>query len=117
MYRRQRVYCAGALAKLYTEMGGQSLYFGKPHKPIYDLASERLKEINLEPSKEKILCVGDGILTDIKGAVNANLDSLFITGGLAARETDTTIQPNELNLKKFLQNQDYIPTHSIGHLR
>ena len=114
---KTRVYCAGALAKLYTEMGGQSLYFGKPHKPIYDLAYERLKEINLEPSKEKILCVGDGILTDIKGAVNANLDSLFITGGLAARETDTTIQPNELNLKKFLQNQDYIPTHSIGHLR
>ena len=114
---KKRVYCAGALAKHYTEMGGESLYFGKPHKPIYDLAYERLKEINLKTPTEKILCIGDGMLTDIKGAINANLDSLFITGGLAAKETDTTIQPNEPNLKKFLQNQNYNPTYNIGHLR
>ena len=38
----QREWCAGALAKLYTEMGGESLYFGKPHPPIYDLARRRL---------------------------------------------------------------------------
>ena len=114
---KTRVYCAGALAKLYTEMGGESLYFGKPHKPIYDLAYERLKEINLKTSKEKILCIGDGMLTDVKGAINANLDSLFITGGLAATETNTKTQPNESNLKRFLQNQNYNPTYNIGHLR
>jgi ribonucleotide monophosphatase NagD (HAD superfamily) len=36
-----REWCAGALAELYTEMGGESLYFGKPHPPIYDLARRR----------------------------------------------------------------------------
>ena len=28
-----REWCAGALARLYTQMGGESLYFGKPHPP------------------------------------------------------------------------------------
>ena len=36
------LYCAGALAKMYEEMGGTALYFGKPHPPIYDLARRRL---------------------------------------------------------------------------
>jgi len=33
-----REWFAGAVAELYTEMSGESLYFGKPHPPIYDLA-------------------------------------------------------------------------------
>ena len=38
----KRLYCAGAIAQLYDQMGGESLYFGKPHPPIYDLARRRL---------------------------------------------------------------------------
>ncbi|MCK0126989.1 hypothetical protein MWU76_21555, partial [Gelidibacter sp. F2691] len=38
----EREWCAGAIAKMYTEMGGESLYFGKPHPPIYDLARRRM---------------------------------------------------------------------------
>jgi HAD superfamily hydrolase (TIGR01459 family) len=62
-----REYCAGALAALYTEMGGQSLYTGKPHPPIYDLARNRLNELGSTIPDSKILCIGDGIGTDIKG--------------------------------------------------
>ena len=78
-----REWCAGALAKLYTQMGGESLYFGKPHPPIYDLARRRLEALGKDIPDSRILCVGDGILTDIDGALGEDLDSLFITGGLA----------------------------------
>ena len=76
-----REWCAGALAQLYTEMGGTSLYFGKPHAPIYDLARKRLTALGGEVPDDRILCIGDGVLTDIKGAMDESLDSLFITGG------------------------------------
>ena len=32
------VYCAGALADAYVALGGEVLYCGKPHAPIYDMA-------------------------------------------------------------------------------
>ena len=84
-----REWCAGALARLYTEMGGTSLYFGKPHPPIYDLAHRRLAEIGRDTENAAILAIGDGAQTDIRGAMGEDIDSLFITGGLAARETRT----------------------------
>ena len=86
-----RIYCAGAIAAAYTEAGGRSYYFGKPHPPIYALARRRLTEITgHEPAADEILCLGDGIGTDILGAMGEGLDSLFVTGGLAAEETGTT---------------------------
>jgi HAD superfamily hydrolase (TIGR01459 family) len=34
----RRLLCAGAIAQLYDQMGGESLYYGKPHSPVYDRA-------------------------------------------------------------------------------
>lgn len=112
-----REWCAGALAQLYTEMGGESLYFGKPHPPIYDLARRRLAELSVDVPDTRILAIGDGILTDIKGAVGENIDSLFITGGLAAQETKTTDQPDAEALEAFFAKEFMSPTYSIGFLR
>ncbi|WP_435311235.1 TIGR01459 family HAD-type hydrolase [Primorskyibacter sedentarius] len=113
----QREWCAGALAKLYTEMGGESLYFGKPYPPIYDLARRRLAEIGRGVADNRILAVGDGVLTDIQGAMGEDIDSLFITGGLAAQETKTSHQPDESALKAYLQKEMVSPTYAIGQLR
>lgn len=112
-----REWCAGALAKLYTEMGGESLYFGKPHPPIYDLARRRLAEIGASVPDSRILAVGDGIHTDVQGAMGEDIDALYITGGLAARETKTTDQPDEIALTDYLQTQMFSPPYAIGHLR
>lgn len=113
----EREWCAGALAQLYTEMGGESLYFGKPHPPIYDLARRRLTALGTEVPDDRILAIGDGILTDVKGAQGENIDSLFITGGLAASETQTGRLPNPDALKAFLARDVYDPTYAIGFLR
>ncbi len=112
-----REWCAGALAKLYTEMGGESLYFGKPHPPIYDLARRRLYALDGDIQDDQILAIGDGILTDIKGAVGENIDSLFITGGLAAADTKTQDQPDPEALERYLAQEMMSPTYSIGFLR
>lgn len=114
----KRIFCAGALAKAYTERGGISHYFGKPHPPIYDLARTRLTALTGRVIDDRrILCIGDGILTDALGAGNEDFDCLFITGGLAAVETATNPQPDPQKLTKFLRNHKISPTTAMGHLR
>ncbi len=113
----RRVWCAGALAEMYSEMGGESLYFGKPWPPIYDLARRRLRLLDDSIADPDIVAIGDGIHTDVKGAADEGLESIFITGGLAARETATTDQPDPAALKEFLANSGMSPVHAIGRLR
>ena len=112
-----REWCAGALAELYTEMGGESLYFGKPHPPVYDLARRRLYELGSSIPDDRILCVGDGIGTDVKGGMGEDLDTLFITGGLARDETQTTAQPDPDALNAYLSKLQMSPTYALGYLR
>lgn len=112
-----REWCAGALAALYTEMGGESLYFGKPHPPIYDLARRRLSQLGQSIPDERILAVGDGIRTDVQGGMGENIDTLFITGGLAREETATTRQPDPAKLARFLTEAQMEPSYCIGMLR
>ena len=116
-----REWCAGALAALYTEMGGESLYFGKPHPPIYDLARRRYAALDGSLDDPRIICIGDGVLTDIRGGIGENLDTLFITGGLAAAETRTSgqsdAQPDADALTAYLQKEMLSPSYAIGFLR
>ena len=113
----RREWCAGAVAQLYQEIGGQSLYFGKPHAPIYDLARKRLEALGKSLPNAAILAIGDGAQTDISGARDAGIDALFITGGLAAQETLTRQQPDPIALADYLDNQSVAPAFSIGFLR
>jgi HAD superfamily hydrolase (TIGR01459 family) len=82
------VYCAGALAQAYGETGGEVVYTGKPHPPIYALARERLAGIAGATPDSAILAIGDGVHTDIAGAIAEGLDSVFIASGLHVREMD-----------------------------
>ncbi|MGB0250684.1 MAG: TIGR01459 family HAD-type hydrolase [Paracoccaceae bacterium] len=113
----KREWCAGAVAQAYSEMGGTSLYFGKPHAPIYDLARRRLSAIRPNIPDDRILAIGDGITTDIQGAIGEGIDSLFITGGLAAKETATVTQPDPEKLSQYVLEKQLDPTFSIGFLR
>lgn len=112
----RRVICAGALAAEYAAMGGASLYFGKPHPPIYDLARKRLARVR-DIEDDRILCVGDGIATDMAGALGEGLDGLFVTGGLALEETGTIEHPEEARLMAFLAGSMTSVTYAIGYLR
>jgi len=76
------VWCAGALARLYRELGGQSIIAGKPHKPIYELAYQSLLETGWAGRRDTILAIGDGPETDLAGAERIGIDALFIGDGI-----------------------------------
>ncbi|MEM7487847.1 MAG: TIGR01459 family HAD-type hydrolase [Pseudomonadota bacterium] len=114
----RREWCAGAYAELYTEMGGESLYFGKPHPPIYDLARRRLARIKDVPDAA-ILAVGDGPTTDAAGAMGEDLDLLFLTGGLGAAETGTPVggDPDPAKLDGYMADNQVVARYVMGTLR
>lgn len=77
------IWCGGALGNVYEEMGGEVIYAGKPHEPIYRLCRAWLDEVTgYIPPPERILCIGDNIFTDLIGAKRENMDCLFIQDGL-----------------------------------
>lgn len=91
------IYCGGALADLYESLGGRVTMAGKPFGPIYDLAvdeGERL--LGRTVDRSRVLCIGDGVVTDVLGANRQALDCLFIAKGIhgdAARGPDGRLDP------------------------
>ena len=83
--------CAGSIAKVFEELGGKVVYFGKPHKEIYKMCFN---------SNEKVLAVGDNLRTDIKGANNLNIDCIFISDGVHRDEYKDTSNLGSL-LEKY----------------
>ena len=114
----RRIYCAGAIAELYTEMGGEALYFGKPHPPIYDLARRRLAAFGHDVDNVRTLAIGDGLATDIQGGLSEGMDTLFVTGGLAADQFGPDVeQPDPALLEAWLGSRQLSPSFAIGRLR
>jgi HAD superfamily hydrolase (TIGR01459 family) len=70
-------YCAGAIAQIFESLGGSVVYFGKPHKEIYKMC---FKE------NDKVIAIGDNLRTDIMGANNLKIDSIFISNGVHRNE-------------------------------
>jgi HAD superfamily hydrolase (TIGR01459 family) len=81
------IYCGGALADLYEALGGRVLMAGKPWAPIYDLAFEAAQTaMGGDVDRGRVLCIGDGVHTDVVGARRQDLDCLFIAAGIHARD-------------------------------
>lgn len=77
------IYCAGALAEAYAALGGQVVYAGKPHKPIYDLALAQVTSKRGEAvSRHRVVAIGDGIRTDIAGAAAQKIDSVYVASAV-----------------------------------
>ena len=87
------IYCGGALAQLYESLGGKVLMAGKPFPIIYDLSLRKAEELAGQYRKEgpvdrkRVLCIGDGLPTDIRGANAQGLDVLFVASGIHGGET------------------------------
>jgi HAD superfamily hydrolase (TIGR01459 family) len=104
------IYCAGALADLYASFGGDVLYAGKPHRPIYDLALERVAKARGKPvDKKRVLAIGDSIRTDLTGATSYGLDCLFVTAGIHAEELGGRETPDPAVLAKMFAGAGIAP--------
>ena len=73
-----RELCAGSVAMVFEKMGGEVVYFGKPHPEVYNQS--------IDNKNKKILVIGDNLNTDIKGANLLNYDSLLISNGIHRNE-------------------------------
>lgn len=115
----ERIWCGGALAQAYEQRGGTAHYFGKPHRPIYDLARTKITALTgREIDPARILAIGDGPATDVKGAADYGLDCLFIAGGLGAEallDADGVLKKAVLD--PWLAAQDAAPQKALAFLR
>lgn len=101
----QMLWCAGSLARMYTQLGGRTLISGKPHRPIYDAVCRMAQEQAGQPlDLARVLAIGDGLLTDVKGADLYGLDVLFIGGGIHASDYVEHGKINRARLDAFLQH-------------
>ena len=95
----EQEYCAGTLAEIFKGMGGKVIYFGKPYPDIYKFCIKK---------GETVLVIGDNIRTDIKGANNMNLDSLFITHGIHKKDfLNLPLQNYDKILEKYETKTNY----------
>lgn len=100
-YGDRLLWCAGALARDYAALGGDTRIVGKPHAPIYEHASEKLLEVLGEvPDKSRILAIGDGLPTDLAGARDFGIDALFVSDGIHLEEYKD--DEDGAKLQKFL---------------
>tara|TARA_B100000575_G_scaffold230209_1_gene191191 strand:+ start:67 stop:873 length:807 start_codon:yes stop_codon:yes gene_type:complete len=83
--------CAGSVAKVFEELGGNTIYFGKPYKEVYKMCFD---------GNEKVLAIGDNLRTDIKGANNMNIDCIYITEGVHRNEYNNN-EELKILLKKY----------------
>lgn len=112
------IWCAGALARDYGQLGGRTLIAGKPYRPIYDAALQAAREVLGEKiGREAVLAIGDGVLTDVKGAESYGIDVLYVSGGIHAREYgEEVFQPDRERLSAFLEKHGHHPVAVIPRL-
>jgi len=96
------IYCAGAIAELYRELGGEAIFYGKPHRPIYEramaLAAERRGQ---STSLDRVLAIGDSVRTDLTGALGFGIDCLFLTRGIHSEEFEGIDQLDPASVKEL----------------
>lgn len=108
------VWCAGALARDYGQLGGRTLIAGKPHRPIYEAALHAAEEIRGGlVDKSRILGIGDGVLTDVKGAAGFGLDVLYISGGVHAADYADNGAVDLEKMEAFLEKHGHRPVASL----
>src|ERR1700735_3637687 len=96
------IYCAGAIAELYRELGGEVIFYGKPHRPIYERAiALAARHGGHEIKLDRVLAIGDSVRTDLAGAHGFGIDCLFVTRGIHSEEFEGIDQLDPTSVKEL----------------
>jgi HAD superfamily hydrolase (TIGR01459 family) len=96
------IYCAGAIAELYRELGGEVIFYGKPHRPIYERAMALAAERRGSPAPlDRVLAIGDSVRTDLTGAHGFGIDCLFVTRGIHSEDFEGIDQLDPASVKEL----------------
>jgi len=108
--------CAGALAALYAELGGETRIAGKPYSPIYDTALAKARELRVDVDTARVLAIGDGMPTDVRGAIDYGLDLLFVAEGIHEADYAVNGKVDEASLDRFLTQHGAHPKYWMTRL-
>jgi HAD superfamily hydrolase (TIGR01459 family) len=112
------IWCAGALARDYALLGGRTFISGKPHRPIYAASLKAAGQaLGRELAATDVLAIGDGMLTDVKGADDNGIDVLYVSGGIHASEYGDVDNPDLPALAAFLEAHGRRPVAVIPRLK
>jgi HAD superfamily hydrolase (TIGR01459 family) len=96
------IYCAGAIAELYRELGGEVIFYGKPHRPIYERAMALAAQRRGHPAElSRVLAIGDSVRTDLAGAHGFGIDCLFVTRGIHSEEFEGVDQLDPASVREL----------------
>lgn len=111
------MWCAGAVARDYEKLGGRVIMAGKPHAPIYDLAFHELARLQPGVTRDRVLCIGDGVVTDVRGANEQGLDCLFIASGMHGEALMTGGALDEAKISAALAEEGVRANYVMDALR
>ncbi|MDQ1194360.1 TIGR01459 family HAD-type hydrolase [Agrobacterium sp. SORGH_AS 787] len=103
--------CAGAIAAYYEQIGGRSILLGKPHSPIYHEALTVAREERGDFEHSRVLAIGDGMLTDARGALAQGLEFLYIAGGVHSKEYSLNGAVDDSSLIAWLHSHETYPKY------
>lgn len=108
------LYCAGSLAQAYARIGGHVSMAGKPHKPIYDVALRKARELRGgDFPRSQVLAIGDGPETDIRGAADQGFDAVLIAAGVT--DASEGLEAVEAQVKKAVPKAAIVAVmHELG---
>jgi HAD superfamily hydrolase (TIGR01459 family) len=96
------IYCAGAIAELYRELGGEVIFYGKPPRPIHERAMALASERRGSPAPlDRVLAIGDSVRTDLTGAHGFGIDCLFVTRGIHSEDFEGIDQLDPASVKEL----------------
>ena len=94
----------------YGSLGGEVIYAGKPHAPIYQMALAKAAAARGQmPTLDRVLAIGDSVRTDLKGAAALGLDCMFITSGIHAEEYGSREAPDLVALNAMFDAAGVMP--------
>jgi HAD superfamily hydrolase (TIGR01459 family) len=111
------VYCGGALAQLYESLGGRVIMAGKPYPAIYEIClAQAAHQLGRALDRSRVLCIGDGLPTDVRGANARGLDVLFIASGIHGGETIGADGLNTAAVADLLRQEGLSATWAMADL-
>lgn len=111
------ILCAGALAQLYEELGGATRIAGKPHRPIYEKSLAEARDVHGDFDLSRVIAIGDGMPTDVRGAESFGLDVLYVSGGIHAQHYVEAGRTDAAKLEAFLAQENAHPKWWIPRLQ
>ena len=112
----KKIFCAGAIAEVYQNLGGDVIQFGKPYKNVFSEALKHLKLLSPNINLKNVSVIGDGLETDILGGNSIGINTILITSGILSHSLNINYgeKPNLNDLNEAIHSSKHLPTAAVN---